>query len=95
METDFFNTKKLFWKTITKNTKYKNYLTYKEFVDKYGLKDEATTYIKIQQRLNTNQRFAPALHTTARIVNLHPTKEHPGFCIQLYITLIQIAALLQ
>ena len=29
-----------------------NHLTFKEFVDKYGLKDEATTNIKIQQILN-------------------------------------------
>ena len=61
----------------------------KEFVDKYEIKDEATTNIEIQQIINTNQRFALRcdLHlptkvymrgdqftTTAVIVNLHPTK---------------------
>ena len=35
------------------------YLTFKEIVDKYGLNDEATTNIKNQQTLNTNQSIAP------------------------------------
>ena len=67
-----------------------NCLTFKELVDKNGLKDEATINIKIQQIVNTNRRFAPArcelrlptkvymrydnFTTTAGIVNLHPTE---------------------
>ena len=63
-----------------------NYLSFKEFVDKYGLKDEATSNIKIQQILNT-LHASGELHlptkvymrddtfsTDSGIVNLHPTK---------------------
>ena len=37
-----------------------NHLIFKDFVDKYGLKDEATTNMKSQPVLNTIQRFAAA-----------------------------------
>lgn len=57
-----------------------NYLSFKEFVDKYALKNAATTNIKIQQILN--QLHLPTkvymrddtFSTDSGIVNLHPTK---------------------
>ena len=57
-----------------------NYLSFKEFVEKYGLKNEATSNIKIKEVLNKltipvgiymrDDQFT----TTSGIVNLHPTK---------------------
>ena len=57
-----------------------NCLSFKEFVDKYGLKDEATSNLKIKEVLDKltipvgiymrDDKFT----TTAGIVNLHPTK---------------------
>ena len=57
-----------------------NCLSFKEFVDKYGLKDEATSNIKRKEVLDKltipvgiymrDDKFT----TTAGIVNLHPTK---------------------
>ena len=57
-----------------------NYLSFKEFVNKYGLKNEATSNVEIKEILklmNTScgiymrdDKFT----TTAGIVNLHPTK---------------------
>ena len=57
-----------------------NYLSFKEFVDKYGLKNEATSNVEIKEILklmNTScgiymrdDKFI----TTSGIVNLHPTK---------------------
>ena len=58
----------------------KLYLSFKEFVDKYGLKDEATSNIKIKEVLDKltipvgiymrDDKFT----TDSGIVNLHPTK---------------------
>ena len=55
-------------------------LSFKEFVDKYGLKDEATSNIKIKEVLDKltipvgiymrDDKFT----TTSGVVNLHPTK---------------------
>ena len=63
------------------------YLSFKEFVDKYGLKDEATSNVKIKEILarlklnSTGIREAPLVYmrddkftTKSGIVNLHPTK---------------------
>ena len=57
-----------------------NYLSFKEFVNKYGLKNEATSNVEIKEILklmNTScgiymrdDKFI----TTSGIVNLHPTK---------------------
>ena len=57
-----------------------NYLSFKEFVNKYGLKNEATSNVEIKEILklmNTScgiymrdDKFT----TTSGIVNLHPTK---------------------
>ena len=56
-----------------------NYLSFKEFVEKYGLKNEATSNVKkeILNELNIpcgiymrDDKF----NTTSGIVNLHPTK---------------------
>ena len=57
-----------------------NYLSFKEYVDKYALKNTATTNIKIQQVLHKlglcikvymrDDTFS----TISGIVNLHPTK---------------------
>ena len=63
-----------------------NCLSFKEFVDNYGLKDEATSNIKIKEVLDTlcasgkltipvgiymrDDKFT----TDSGIVNLHPTK---------------------
>ena len=57
-----------------------NYLSFKEFVNKYGLKNEATSNVQIKEILklmNTScgiymrdDKFI----TTSGIVNLHPTK---------------------
>ena len=58
-----------------------NYLSFKEFVDKYGLKDEATNNMKIQQVLNklhlptkVYMRDDTFSTDSGRIVNLQPTK---------------------
>ena len=58
----------------------RNYLSFKDFVEKYGLKNEATSNVKIKEILklmNTScgiymrdDKFT----TTSGIVNLHPTK---------------------
>ena len=63
-----------------------DYLSFKEFVNKYGYKNEATSNVKIQQILNT-LRFSGELHLPTKvymrddtfsidsgIVNSHPTK---------------------
>ena len=54
-----------------------NCLSFKEFVDKYGLKDEATSNIRVSNKLTIpvgiymrDDKFT----TTAGIVNLNPTK---------------------
>ena len=57
-----------------------NYLSFKEFVNKYGLKNEATSNVEIKvilKLMNTScgiymrdDKFT----TTSGIVNLHPTK---------------------
>ena len=57
-----------------------NYLSFKQFVEKYGLKNEATSNVKIKETLNElkipcgiymrDDKFT----TTSGIVNLHPTK---------------------
>ena len=58
----------------------KLYLSFQEIVDKYGLKNEATSTVKIQQILN--ELHLPTkvymrddtFSTYSGIVNLHPTK---------------------
>ena len=57
-----------------------NYLSFKEFVNKYGLKNEATSNVEIKEiikLMNTscgiNMRDDKFI-TTSGIVNLHPTK---------------------
>ena len=58
-----------------------NYLSFKEFVNKYGLKNEATSNVEIKEILklmNTSCGIYmrdDKLITTSGIVNLHPTKE--------------------
>ena len=57
-----------------------NYLSFKEFVDKYGLKNEATSNVEIKEILklmNTSCGIYmrdDKFNTTSGIVNLHPTK---------------------
>ena len=61
-------------------TQLHNYLSFKEFVETYGLKNEATSNVKIKEilvELNIpcgiymrDDKF----NTTSGIVNLHPTK---------------------
>ena len=57
-----------------------NYLSFKEFVNKYGLKNEATSNVKIKEILklmNTSCEIYmrdDKFTTTSGIVNLHPTK---------------------
>ena len=57
-----------------------NYLSFKEFVNKYGLKNEATSNVEIKEILklkNTSCRIYmrdDKFITTSAIVNLHPTK---------------------
>ena len=55
------------------------YLTFKEYVDKYGIKGEATTNTKIQQYLNELRLQTKVymqddtISTDSGIVNLNPT----------------------
>ena len=57
-----------------------NYLSFKEFVDKYGLKNEANSNVKIQQILNELHlptkiyMRGDTFSTDWWIVNLHSTK---------------------
>ena len=57
-----------------------NYLSFKEFVNKYGLKNEATSNVEIKEILklmNTSCGIYmrdDKFNTTSGIVNLHPTK---------------------
>ena len=57
-----------------------NYLSFKEFVDKYKLKDQATSNIKIKEVLDELKTPAgiymrdDQFTTNSGIVNLHPTK---------------------
>ena len=57
-----------------------NYFSFKEFVDKYNLKDEATSNIKIKEVLGRIKILVgiymrdDQFTTTSGIVNLHPTK---------------------
>ena len=60
-------------------TQLHNYLSFKDFVEKYGLKNEATSNVKIKEILNElnipcgiymrDDKF----NTTCGIVNLHPS----------------------
>ena len=57
-----------------------NYLSFKEFVDKYGLKKEAIFIVEIKEILKL-MKTSCGIHmrddkfiTTSGIVNLHPTK---------------------
>ena len=56
------------------------HISFKEFVEKYGLKNEATSNIKIKEVLNKLTTSAgiymrdDKFTTTSGIVNLHPTK---------------------
>ena len=58
-----------------------NYLSFKEFVEKYGLKNEATSNIKIKEILKLMNITKCGIYmrddkftTDSGIVNLHPTK---------------------
>ena len=58
-----------------------NYLSFKEFVEKYGLKNEATSNVKIKKipdilKLNSFGIYMrdAKFRTDSGIVNLHPTK---------------------
>ena len=58
-----------------------NYLSFKEFVEKYGLKNEATSNVKIkeiQKLMNITEcgiyMRDDKFTTPSGIVNLHPTK---------------------
>ena len=58
-----------------------NYWSFKEFVDKYGFKNEATFNVKIKEilgilKLNSTRIYMrdDQITTTSGIVNLHPTK---------------------
>ena len=62
-----------------------NYLSFKEFVEKYGIKNEATSNVKIKEirdilKLNSTGRSCAIymrddkFTTNSGIVNLHPTK---------------------
>ena len=64
-----------------------NYLSFKEFDEKYGLKNEATSKVKIKENLDTLSVFGilklnstgiymrdDKITTPSGIVNLHPTK---------------------
>ena len=73
-----------------------NYLSFKEFVNKYGLKNEATSNVEIKEILklmNTSCRIYmrdDKFITTSGIVNLHP-KEHIGLCLLTSFILIHMA----
>ena len=74
------------------------YLSFKEFVEKYGLKNEATSNVKIKEI--PNELNIPCgiymrddkFNTTSCIVNLHPTKGNFGLCLQIKIILIHMDA---
>ena len=58
-----------------------NYLSLKEFVDKYGLKNEATSNVKVKEILDILKLNSTGIHmrddqftTTSGIVTLLPTK---------------------
>ena len=56
-----------------------NYLSFKEFVEKYGVKNEATSNVKIKEILNELNipcgiyKRDDKFNTTSGIVNLHPS----------------------
>ena len=58
-----------------------NYLSFKEFVEKFGLKNEATSNVKIKEILDILKLNSTGIYmrdakftTDSGIVNLHPTK---------------------
>ena len=58
-----------------------NYLSFKDFVEKYGLKNEATSNVKIKEILKLMNITECGIYmrddkfnTTSGIVNLHPIK---------------------
>ena len=58
-----------------------NYLLFKEFVEKYGLKNEATSNVQIKEILDILKLNSTGIYmrddkftTPSGIVNLHPTK---------------------
>ena len=67
-------------------TQFHNYLSFKDFVEKYGIKNEATSNVKIKEILDrlgaSSELNIPCgiymrddkFNTTSGIVNLHPTK---------------------
>ena len=70
------------------------YLSFKEFLEKYGLKNEATSNVKIKEILK-RLRASGELNipcgiymrddkftTDSGIVNLHPSVENIGLCIR-------------
>ena len=80
------------------------YLSFKDFVEKYGLKNKATSNVKIKEILN-RLRASGELNipcgiymrddkftTDSGIVNLHPQLEHIGLCLQIKIILIHMDA---
>ena len=78
-----------------------NYLSFEEFVEKYGLKNEVTSNVKIKEVLD--KLTIPArvymrddkFTTDSGIVNLHPTKEHTELCLLLSFILSHMAVHLQ
>ena len=57
------------------------YLSFKEFVEKYGLKNEATSKVKLKETLDILKVNSTGIYmrddkftTDSGIVNLHPTK---------------------
>ena len=79
-----------------------NFLSFKEFVEKYGLKNEATSNVKIKEILDilklnsTGIYMRDAMFTTdSGIVNLHPTKGTVWVILLLSFILIHMAVHLQ
>ena len=76
-----------------------NYLSFKDFVEKYGLKNEATSNVKIKENLKLMNITECGIYmrdnkfnTTSGIVNLHPTKGTHWVMFQIKIILIHMDA---
>ena len=75
-----------------------NYISFRDFVEKYGLKNEATSNVKIKEILNElnipcgiymrDDKF----NTTSGIVNLHPSVGTHWVMLQIKIILIHMDA---
>ena len=73
-----------------------NYLSFKEFVEKYGLKDEATSNVKIKEILKLMNTSCGIYmrddkFTTSSGITYTPQLEHTGLCIQTKTILIHMA----